>query len=107
MIYLTEKAAKQVKTISDDEGIGYYIIRVRVLSGGCSGFRQEIEFDDKITEYDEVFETDGVKVVIDQISHSYMEGTSIDYGDSLMGAGFKFKNPTSTGSCGCGKSFSV
>jgi iron-sulfur cluster insertion protein len=107
MIYLTEKAAKQVREVSDAEGIGYYIIRVKVRGGSCAGFEYDLAFDDQINDLDEVFEIDGVKLVCDPISIQYMEGTSIDYDDGLMGTGFRFQNPTSTGSCGCGKSFSV
>lgn len=107
MLYLTEKAAKQIKFISEEEGIGHYTVRVKVLSGGCSGFRHDIGFDDRITETDEVYEMDGVKIVIDQVSLTYMDETVIDYSDGLMGSGFLFSNPTSTGSCGCGKSFSA
>ena len=107
MIYLTEKAAKQVKLIADDEGIGYYIIRVKVKGGGCAGFEFDLNFDDKITEDDEVFELDGAKIVCDAISAQYIDGTVVDYGDSLMGSGFKFNNPKSTGTCGCGNSFST
>ena len=103
MIYITEKAAQQVKTISDGEGIGHYIVRVKVLSGGCGGFKQDLNFDDQISDMDEVYELDSVKVIIDQVSLSYMEGTIIDYGEGLMGAGFIFSNPTSTGNCGCGR----
>ena len=105
MIYLTEKAAKQVREVSDGEGIGYYIIRVKVRGGGCAGFEYDLAFDDKINETDEVFELDGVKLVCDPMSLQYIEGTVIDYGDSLMGSGFKFSNPTAKGSCGCGSSF--
>lgn len=105
MIYITEKAAKQVKFISDSEGIGYYIIRVAVKGGGCAGFEYDLGFDDKINELDEVYELDGVKVVVDPMSIQYIEGTTIDYSDGLMGQGFRFNNPTAKGSCGCGHSF--
>jgi iron-sulfur cluster insertion protein len=105
MIFLTEKAAKQVKEISDSEGIGYYIIRVKVMGGGCAGFEYDLGFDQTINETDEVFELDDVKLICDPMSLQYIEGTVIDYGDSLMGSGFKFNNPTAKGSCGCGSSF--
>lgn len=107
MIYLTEKAAKQIKIIAEDECIGYHIIRVKVKGGGCAGFEYDLNFDDKIGEDDEVSELDGVKVVCDPMSMQYLDGTVIDYGDSLMGSGFKFNNPTATGTCGCGHSFDV
>lgn len=105
MIYLTEKAAKQVKIVADEQDIGYYIIRVKVKGGGCAGFEYDLGFDDQITDMDEVFELDGVKVVCDSMSLQYLEGTVVDYGDSLMGSGFKFNNPKAKASCGCGSSF--
>lgn len=105
MIALTEKAAKQIRTIADEECIGYYIIRVKVKGGGCAGFEYDLGFDDQINETDEVFELDGVKVICDPMSMQYVEGTVIDYGDSLMGSGFTFNNPTAKASCGCGHSF--
>lgn len=107
MIYITEKAAKQFKSISDAEGIGHYIVRVKVKGGGCAGFEYELDFDDQVGELDESFELDGVKVVCDPMSMQYIEGTTIDFSDGLMGSGFVFNNPTATGSCGCGHSFDV
>ena len=105
MIYLTEKAAKQLKTISEEQGIGHYTVRVKVLGGGCAGFSYDMCFDDTIGELDEVSELDGIKVVCDPMSMQYIEGTVIDWVDGLMGAGFKFNNPTAKGTCGCGYSF--
>jgi len=105
MIYLTEKAAKEVKRISDDEAIGHYIIRVKVLGGGCSGFRTELEFDNQIKDTDQVAELDDVKLICDEVSIQYLDGSSVDYSDGLMGQGFRVNNPNSKGSCGCGQSF--
>lgn len=105
MIYITEKAAKQVKIIAEEEGINYHIIRCKVRGGGCAGFEYDLNFDDQIGELDEISELDGVKVICDPMSMQYLEGTVIDWEEGLMGAGFKFKNPTAKATCGCGHSF--
>lgn len=107
MIHITEKAALKVKEIADDEGIGYYSIRVKCIGSGCAGFSFDLCFDDQIKDNDEVSELDGVKVICDEMSLQYMDDTVVDYETHMMGGGFKFNNPKSTGSCGCGSSFSV
>jgi iron-sulfur cluster assembly protein len=106
MIYLTEKAAKQVKEISDGEGIGHYVVRAKVLGGGCHGMTHDLSFDDKISETDETFELDGVKLIVDMMSLQYLENACVDYVESTFGGGFKFTSPDIKGSCGCGKSVS-
>jgi iron-sulfur cluster assembly accessory protein len=105
MITITDEAVAQIKEISESEGIGHTIIRVGVRGGGCAGYVNDLGFDDQITETDQVFEKDGVKIVIDEMSIQYLDNTEIDYVSGLMGAGFKFNNPNSKGSCGCGKSW--
>jgi iron-sulfur cluster insertion protein len=104
MIYLTEKAAKQVRTISDDEGIGYYIIRAKCLGGGCAGMTHDLSFDNQISDTDEVFELDGVKLIVDQVSMQYLENACIDYVETTFGGGFKFSSPDIKSTCGCGSS---
>lgn len=110
MIELTEKAALKIIEISDAEGIGHYVVRAKVMGGGCAGFSYDMSFDDQITDMDEVIEvTDHwgtVKIVIDQISFQYLDESTIEWQDGLIGAGFKFINPKATGSCGCGNSVS-
>ncbi|HWZ21095.1 MAG TPA: iron-sulfur cluster assembly accessory protein [Cytophagaceae bacterium] len=101
---LTEKAANKVKEISEAEGIGHCNIRVKVIGGGCAGFTHDLYFEDQISEMDEVFEQDGVKIVCDPLSYQYLDETGIDYLDTEMGGGFKFMNPNVKGSCGCGSS---
>ena len=105
MISITEKAAQQLKVFSEDQGIGHYTVRVKCLGGGCAGFTFDMSFDDQINETDEIFEQDDIKIVCDQMSHQYLDGTIIDWSDNLMGAGFKFNVPNAKGSCGCGHSF--
>jgi iron-sulfur cluster insertion protein len=104
---LTETAADKVREIREAETIEpHYALRVKVMGGGCSGFQYDLYFDEH-AEGDYVFESHGVKLVSDQMSFMYLMGTSIDYVEGLQGAGFKFNNPNTTGSCGCGSSFSV
>jgi iron-sulfur cluster assembly accessory protein len=105
MIFITEKAANQVKEISDRDGVGHYIVRAKVQGGGCGGYQTELEFDNQISETDEVIEFDGIKVIIDMISYHYLNNCSIDYTDGLISSGFCFNMPDDVKSCGCGKSF--
>lgn len=104
---LTEIAVEKVVEIRTQENIEpHYALRVKVMGGGCSGFQYDLYFDEK-AEGDYEFESNGVQLVSDQMSFMYLMGTNIDYVEGLQGAGFKFNNPNSTGSCGCGSSFSV
>ena len=104
---LTATAADKVREIREAEDIeDHYVLRVKVMGGGCSGFQYDLYFDEK-AEDDTVFESNGVALAADQMSFMYLMGTNIDYVDGLQGAGFKFNNPVSTGTCGCGSSFSV
>lgn len=111
-LQLTELAAQKAIEIRamEDEGPEpipeHYVLRVTVKGGGCSGFQYDLFFDDANPD-DYVFETQGVMLGADQMSFMYLMGTTIDYVDGLQGAGFKFNNPNTTGSCGCGSSFSV
>jgi iron-sulfur cluster insertion protein len=104
---LTDGAAQKVIEIREAENIEpHYQLRVKVQGGGCSGFQYDLYFDEK-AEDDTEFTSKGVTMVCDQMSFMYLMGTRIDYVEGLQGAGFKFENPNSTGSCGCGSSFSV
>ncbi len=104
MIHLTQNAVNKILEISEGEGVGHTIVRVKVLGGGCAGFTQDMTFDQNITENDEVFEQDGVKLVCDTFSFMYLDDCSIDWVDGPIGAGFKFNNPQVKGTCGCGSS---
>ena len=107
MITVTTQASEKIKAIMaaqkapEDTGL-----RVRVVGGGCSGFQYQLVFDEPKTG-DQVFEADGVKVVVDPKSFLYLTGTEIDYVDGLTGAGFTLKNPNAKGGCGCGSSFTA
>lgn len=107
-IMLTKKAEDKVKEILAEQPEPYAGLRIQVVGGGCSGFSYRMGFDKSFNDQgDTVFEFDGLKVFVDKQSLLYMDGAEVDYIDGLHGAGFKFNNPNSTGSCGCGSSFSV
>ena len=105
-ITLTDRAAKQIAAILKGEEEGT-VLRVAVQGGGCSGFQYGFTLDDTRTDDDLVLEKNGVTVLIDSISVSYLGGSEIDYVDDLIGAAFKINNPNATASCGCGTSFSI
>ena len=107
-IMLTKKAEDKVKEIMSEQPEPYAGLRIQVVDGGCSGFSYRMGFDKNFNDQsDTIFEFDGLKVFVDRQSLLYMDGSEVDYIDGLHGAGFKFNNPNSTGSCGCGSSFSV
>lgn len=104
---VTEIASNKISEIREAEAIEpHYDLRVKVIGGGCSGFQYDLFFDEAAAD-DMRFSSQGVALVCDQMSFMYLMGTEIDYVEGLQGAGFKFNNPNTTGSCGCGSSFSV
>jgi iron-sulfur cluster insertion protein len=107
MLSLTDKAADKVKEIRQEEELGSQGLRVRVIGGGCSGFQYDLFFEDETSELDQVFESHGISIYCDMMSHQYLDGTEIDYVEGLHGAGFKFVNPKANNTCGCGSSFSA
>lgn len=107
-ITLTPAAVAEVKRlISLQENNADLMLRVGIQGGGCSGLSYKMEFAREVEEFDRLLEFDGLKVVIDAKSLVYMNGTTIDFNTELLNGGFKFNNPMSTRSCGCGSSFSV
>ncbi len=106
MLTLTPAAIAKVKAILAERGEESGL-RIAVIGGGCSGFQYQMTLDKEASPGDQVFEQDGLKVFIDTRSQLYLNGTSVDYVDGLSGSGFKFDNPNSKGSCGCGESFHV
>ncbi|MBE0409097.1 MAG: iron-sulfur cluster insertion protein ErpA [Anaerolineales bacterium] len=104
-IQLTTAAADAVRELLEKKDLKNHALRVFVSGGGCSGFQYGMALENNILENDLVFDQHGVKVVIDEVSISYLQGASIDYVDELMGSGFKIENPNAVASCGCGSSF--
>ncbi|HEX7078311.1 MAG TPA: iron-sulfur cluster assembly accessory protein [Candidatus Eisenbacteria bacterium] len=108
MITLSDKAAAEIKTIMDQNGGTFEGIRVFVAGGGCSGLSYGMQIaDEPATADDLVFESGGVKVIVDVQSHQFLTGASIDFDESLQGGGFKINNPNAVKSCGCGSSFAT
>lgn len=108
MISITERARTEVRRIMDDQKLPEATaLRVGIKGGGCSGFSYTLGFDDQVGEADQVFEVEGVRVVCDPKSFLYLNGTEVDFEESLMGRGFKFGNPNASKTCGCGESFAV
>lgn len=105
-ITLTEPAADRVRSFLTNRGNGIGV-RLGVKTSGCSGMAYVLEFVDQVDEDDVVFEDHGVKVVIDQKSLAYLDGTELDYGKEGLNEGFKFNNPNVKNECGCGESFTI
>ncbi len=116
MLTLTETAAREVKTIiaqqeeqakaNGDEPKPLYL-RVGVKGGGCSGFTYTLDLTETRAEEDELWDHHGIEVLCDPRSMLYLNGTTVDFKDELMGRGFVFDNPNASSKCGCGSSFSA
>lgn len=105
-ITMTETAASHVSKHLAQRGKGLGI-RVGVRTSGCSGLAYVLEFVDQAEEGDKVFEDRGVKVVVDEKSLVYLDGTELDFVTEGLNEGFKFTNPNVNGECGCGESFTI
>lgn len=106
MITLTSAAIKEVKRLLTEKSQPELALRVGVKGGGCSGLSYLINFDTQ-RPADNLFEFEGVKLLVDPKSLLYLEGMALDFSDALQGRGFKFVNPNASKTCGCGESFSV
>jgi iron-sulfur cluster assembly protein len=104
LVTVTPTAAEKVHELLDQEGNEALGLRIFVAGGGCSGLQYGMTLDEA-QEGDEIFQTAGVRVLIDEMSAQYISGSEIDYVDSLMGAGFTVNNPNAVSTCGCGHSF--
>src|SRR5689334_24887218 len=106
MISLTPVAAEKVKELLTGRGTPEHGLRVGVRGGGCSGNSYFMEYCEAPGSEDVVFDTWGVRLVVDRRSLLLLGGTEIDFVSGLMGSGFKFNNPNVPHSCACGESFS-
>jgi iron-sulfur cluster assembly accessory protein len=104
MVTLSPTAIGKVKEIMAERGEEGGL-RIAVIGGGCSGFQYQMSLDEAAGEDDQVVEQEGLKLFIDSRSLLFLDGTNVDYIDGDHGAGFKFDNPNSHNSCGCGESF--
>jgi iron-sulfur cluster assembly protein len=107
VVTLTDIAAEKVRGfLAQQETEAEVGLRVGVRGGGCSGFQYALALDEQ-REDDHVFEFEGIRVIVDPASMRYVEGSEVDYTESLMGAGFEVNNPNVVASCGCGSSFRI
>jgi len=108
MISITDKGAEKVHEFLGSQQAQESLagLRVGVRGGGCSGFQYQLAFDERRDD-DVVFESHGLKLLVDSAALQYVEGSTIDYEESLQGAGFKVENPNVVAACGCGSSFRV
>ena len=108
MISLTDKGAAKAREYLESQGIDMAVagLRVGVRGGGCSGFQYHLAFDEQHAE-DRVFESHGLRLLVEPDAFEYVDGSQIDYVDALTGAGFKVENPNVVAACGCGSSFRV
>ena len=105
-ITMTEAAAHHVRRSLEGRGKGEGI-RLGVRTSGCSGLAYVLEFVDEVAGEDQVFESHGVKVIIDPKSLVYLDGTELDFVREGLNEGFKFNNPNERDRCGCGESFRI
>ena len=107
MLNLTDAAISKAKQFIEVEGKDGWGLRIAVKGGGCSGFKYGLSLVEKQKPDDQILEFDGLQVFVDPTSTTYFQGVTIDFVDTLQSSGFTINNPNSTGSCGCGESFSV
>mgnify|MGYP001483325151 FL=1 len=105
-ITLTENAIDRAKEFLNNRGKGVGI-RLGIKTTGCSGLSYVIEFADTINSEDQIFEQDGIKIIIDPKCMIYLDGSELDYTKEGLNEGFKFTNPNEKARCGCGESFST
>ena len=108
VIQISEGAVKKILSLADSEDDTNNLnLRVYVTGGGCSGFQYGFSFDKVIDEEDTCITKDGANLVDDSLSLQYLEGSTVDYTEDLMGSKFVITNPNATTTCGCGESFSI
>lgn len=105
-IILTDNAVTKIRELVQAEGDPNLALRMAVRPGGCSGFSYEMFFDSETEDGDVVEQFGDVRVVVDHQSVERLRGSTLDFKDGLMGAGFAIDNPNVSRSCGCGNSFS-
>lgn len=106
IVTVTASATDRIKHLLDREGkLASHGLRMKVVGGGCSGLQYQLGFDERIGDADEVVDSGGVRVIVDEKSALYLAGSTLDYVDTLQESGFKITNPNAKSSCGCGQSF--
>ena len=107
MVTLSNIAAEKVQGfLAQQESEADVGLRIGVRGGGCSGFQYALALDERRDD-DNVFEYEGIPILVDSASLRYVDGSEVDYTESMMGAGFEVNNPNVVASCGCGSSFRI
>jgi len=108
-IYLTERAARKIRELLEKDGISPERggLRVGVQGGGCSGLSYAMRLDTQARDRDKIFEEHGVRLFVDPKSFLFLNGTTLEYEETLMRQGFVFQNPNAARNCGCGSSFTA
>ncbi len=106
MVTMTPTALVELKRLAELKD-QQPVLRVSVEAGGCSGLQYQMDFDVEIKDTDQIFEEDGVKIIVDVKSLPHLEGMQVDFSKALINGGFKFINPNATQSCSCGQSFTT
>ena len=109
MIKVSDYAKEKAIQLMTEDGFQPFedFIRVGVKSGGCSGLEYVLKFDNEKSDADQIFEDNGIKIIVDKKSILYLAGTTLEYSGGLNGKGFVFNNPNASRTCGCGESFSL
>lgn len=105
-IQMTEAAAERVRSFLHNRGKGIGL-RLGIKTTGCSGLAYVLEFVDELNSDDQMFEINGVNIIVDGKSIVYLDGVELDFSKEGLNEGFKFNNPNAKGECGCGESFTV
>lgn len=106
-VTLTGRAAEKVRELISEEPNQALKLRVFITGGGCSGFQYGFSFDEESADDDTVIDADGVTVLVDPLSFTYLAGSEVDYSEGLEGSRFVVNNPNATTTCGCGASFGI
>jgi len=106
-VLLTERAQEMAIRATKSEGNDNFFLRISIRGGGCSGLQYSLDIDDKHSPFDVLCNFNDLQVAVDIFSLHYLTDTTIDYQETLEGAGFKFNNPNARKTCGCGSSFSA
>jgi iron-sulfur cluster assembly accessory protein len=104
-ISITPIAEAKVRELIEAEGKPGLGLRVAVTAGGCSGHSYGLYFDENKDPADHVIEAEGFNIYVDPNSYPLLNGSTVDFVDTLQGSGFKVDNPNASGTCGCGSSF--
>jgi len=104
-VTLTQPAADAVREVISSKNLQGYGLRLFISGGGCSGYQYGLALESNIRAEDLVTETNGIKLIVDEVSIKYLQGATVDYVEGLTAGGFKIINPNAVSTCGCGQSF--